>query len=230
MEAQKFQRREQLRHDIASLLRRKILSRQLRPGDIVRLRPIAIEMDVSVTPVREALLLLAQEGWMAQEPNRGFRVVGIRRSDTRDIYFMWGAAEGEIAARAARRVSGDDIVELRDLDRQLKETDSATSGELALKLNAQLHEKVHQIADSPKLTWFAEAANRIVPFELWLDFPDIPGWRVFNQTHHTRIVEQIVTGDEVGAEESMREHFVTTGDMLLEWLDSLDFWDQETSL
>jgi DNA-binding GntR family transcriptional regulator len=186
-----------------------------------------MEMDVSITPVREALLMLAQEGWMAQEPNRGFRVVGIRRSDTRDIYFMWGSAEGEIAARAARRVTAEDLVELRDLDRQLRETDSETSGEIALKLNAQLHDKVHQIADSPKLTWFAQTANRIVPFELWLDFPDIPGWRTFNQTHHTRIVEQIGAGDEVGAEESMRQHFVTTGDMLLEWLDSLDFWDQE---
>ena len=229
MDGLKYQRREQLRHDISSLLRRKILSRELRPGDIVRLRPIAIEMDVSITPVREALLLLAQEGWMAQEPNRGFRVVGIRRSDTRDIYFMWAAAEGEIAARAARRITENDVVELRELDRLLRETDHATSGELALRLNAQLHDKVHRIADSPKLTWFAEAANRVVPFELWLDFPDIPGWRVFNQTHHTKIIEHIVSGDDVGAEASMRQHFETTGDMLLEWLDALDFWDSATT-
>jgi DNA-binding GntR family transcriptional regulator len=219
------QRREQLRHDVAELLRHQILSRQLRPGDVIRLDPIAREMDVSVTPVREALLMLTQDGWIVHEPNRGFRVLGFRRNDTRDIYLVWSAAEAEIAARAARRATAEDVAVLREFDKRLRATDNDTSGDLALELNARLHGKIHQIADSPKLSWFAEAGSRLVPAGLWMSFPSIPEWRAFNQSAHTSIVDRIAEGDVLGASELMRQHFLVTGDMLIAWLDSQAFWE-----
>jgi DNA-binding GntR family transcriptional regulator len=224
------QRREQLRHDVAELLRHQILSRQLRPGDIIRLDRIAREMDVSATPVREALLMLTQDGWIVHEPNRGFRVLGFRRNDTQDIYLVWAAAEAEMAARAAGKATAADIAVLRDLDQRLRATDNDTSGDLALELNARLHSKIHEIADSPKLAWFAEAANRIVPAGMWMSFPSIPQWRVFNQSGHTSIVDRIAEGDELGASQLTRQHFMLTGDMLITWLDSRAFWESTEPL
>jgi len=221
--ASKGRRREQLRHDVAGVVREQILSRRVRPGEILRLGPIAQEMDVSITPVREALLLLAQDGWVVQEPNRGFRVQTMRREDVENIYVMWGFAEGELSAQAVKRATSEDLDELRSINGRV--TTVADDSPDALALNNQLHSTIHRIADAPKLSWFADAARRLVPLEFWFSFDRVPGWRALNRTAHTPIVDCIVAGDADGAREATRQHFIDTGNLLLLWLDSISFWD-----
>jgi DNA-binding GntR family transcriptional regulator len=218
---------EQLRHDVAAALREQILTRQVRAGDLIRLDPIARAMGVSVTPVREALLMLTQDGWLVQEPNRGFRVLPSRRVDVEDIYLMWGEAEGELAARAVENCTADDIAALRTLDESLHT--AAPTQEEAGALNLALHARIHQVADSPKLLWFAERAHRMVPFGLWLSLAQLSEWWEFNRVAHTPIIDLIAAGDTDGARAAMRDHFVVTGEMLLSKLDSVSFWDTEVT-
>src|SRR5438552_3432436 len=66
---------------VASLIRDQILSGELKYGEALRLAPLAEKLDMSITPVREALLQLAQDGWVVHQPNRGFRVVPMRRDN-----------------------------------------------------------------------------------------------------------------------------------------------------
>jgi DNA-binding GntR family transcriptional regulator len=210
-------------------VRGQILDGSLRPGDILRLGPIADTLGVSLTPVREALLLLAQDGWISHEPNRGFRVLPTRRSDVVDIYLMWSVAEGEQAARAAGAARAADVTRLRELDRALQRgiTDPGSD---PLGLNAKLHEAIHHLADAPKLAWFSLSASRVLPYELWGSIVDVPGWADFNATGHGVIIDAIERSDQNAARESMREHFVTTGDLLLSWLDSIAFWEAESGV
>lgn len=219
-------RREQLRHGVASVVRDLILSRQVRPGDVLRLGPIAEQLDVSVTPVREALLLLAQDGWLAQEPNRGFLVLPTRRSDIEDIYFMWAVAEGKLASRAAEVATTADVEALRKVDADLHNRKGQTP-QRALELNSELHDTIHRIADAPKLLWFTDAAKRLVPYEFWFEFHSVPGWQELNSTDHTPIIDSIEAHDAEGAGRHMQEHYFATSKLLLEWLDSISFWDPE---
>lgn len=199
------------------------MSRRVRPGEILRLDPIAQKMDISITPVREALLLLAQDGWVVQEPNRGFRVQAMRREDVEDIYVMWGFAEGELSAQVVKRATPADLDALRAINgRLIAARDDAPD---ALALNNQLHSALHQIADAPKLSWFADAARRHVPLEFWFSFDRVPGWRALNRTAHTPIIDCIVAGDAEGARESTKQHFIDTGNLLMQCLDSISFWD-----
>lgn len=217
--------REQLRHDVATVIREQILTRRVRPGDIVRLGPIAEEMDTSITPVREALLMLAQDGWLVQEPNRGFRVLPTRRSDIADIYLMWSFAEGELTARATGMATADDVKRLRDIDAKLHALAEPTDGELALELNRQLHSTIYRIADAPKLEWFRDAASRLVPYEFPNSFWTVPNWWKLNKFEHTPIIDAIEAGDVDTARAKAREHFLKTGELLMSWLDFISFWD-----
>jgi DNA-binding GntR family transcriptional regulator len=206
------------------VVRDQILSRRARPGDILRLGPIAQEMDVSITPVREALLLLAQDGWVVQEPNRGFRVTATRREDVEDTYLMWAFAEGELAVRAMNRATPGELAELQSIDARLHALGDDDTGPAGLELNRLLHSTLHRIADAPKLVWFTDAARRLIPLEFWFSFDTVPGWRALNRTAHTSIIDCMVRGDAEGARAASRQHFIATGNLLLEWLDSISFW------
>ena len=219
-------RREQLRHGVASVVRDLILSRQVKPGDILRLGPIAEQLGISITPVREALLLLAQDGWLAQEPNRGFLVLPTRRSDVEDIYLMWAAAEGAQASRAAQLATPADIEALHKVDAELHNLDAQTP-QRAIELNGDVHDTIHRIADAPKLQWFTDAARRLIPYEFWFEFYSVPGWLELNSTDHTAIIDAIEAHDADAAGEAMRQHYVDTSRLLLNWLDSINFWDPE---
>jgi DNA-binding GntR family transcriptional regulator len=207
---------------VASAIREQILSRQVLPGDSLRLLQLGEALGVSITPVREALLLLTQDGWVVHEPNRGFRVAPLRRQDVDDTYFMWSVAAGEVAVRAARRATEHDIDRLRAIDEQIR---AAAPGDArATTLNRSLHLAIDEIADAPKLVWFAEAARRLIPLRFPDSFHDVPGWAEVNRTQHAPIIDAIAAHDTKAAGEGMAAHLRQTGDLLLEWLDSMDFW------
>lgn len=211
---------------VASVIRDQILSGELKYGDVLRLAPLAEKLDMSITPVREALLRLAQDGWVVHQPNRGFRVVPMRRDNVVDTYFMWATAEGELAARAAERATSEGLLVLRRLDSELRELEDHHSTH-ALELNSDLHSAVHTMADAPKLLWFADAARRLVPLQFDSAFHSVPGWAEINRLGHTAIIDCIDRGDASGARKLMHEHFESTCDLLVKWLDSLSFWESE---
>jgi DNA-binding GntR family transcriptional regulator len=217
--------KEQLRGNVASAIRDQIMARTVQPGEPLRLGQLAEQLGVSVTPVREALLLLTQDGWVTHEPNRGFRVSAVRRKDVEDTYLMWGTAEGELAARAATRATSRDVDELRRLDEQIRGADPS-DGHLATSLNSALHHYISVIADAPKLEWFAEAASRLVPLQFPENFHVVPGWSDVNRNQHTPLIDAIAAGDVDRARTLAKDHFMGTGNLLMQWLDSVDFWGE----
>lgn len=217
--------KEQLRGNVATAIRDQIMARTVHPGDTLRLGQLAGQLGVSVTPVREALLLLSQDGWVRHEPNRGFRVAAIRRKDVEDTYLMWSTAEGEIAARAATRATARDVDYLRDLDRRIREADP-DDGHLATELNATLHQYVAVIADAPKLEWFARAASRLVPLQFPENFHVVPGWSEVNRTQHAPLIDALAAGDVAASRDGTAAHFRGTGELLMRWLDALEFWGE----
>ena len=59
---------------VVELIRESILSAELKPGDRLLQDEIAQRMNVSATPVREALRQLEAEGVLAHSPHQGARV------------------------------------------------------------------------------------------------------------------------------------------------------------
>lgn len=208
---------------MATAIREQILRGEVRHGELLRLAPLAEQLDMSMTPVREALLQLAQDGWVSHEPNRGFRVVPIRRDNVIDTYFMWATAEGELAARAALQISKEAIASLREADAKIRALEDHGT-QLALDLNSKLHSQIHALVDAPKLLWFADLARRLVPLQFDSTFHSIPGWAEINRFGHSAIIDALEAGDEALSRELMKSHFLQTCDVLIEWLDNMSFW------
>ena len=211
---------------VAAIIRSRILSGQVRAGQPIRLGALADELEVSITPVREALLMLAQDGWLIHEPHRGFQVRRLRRQDVEDVYRVWAFTEGELAANAAAKASPVDVAKLRRVDAEINALPDGTAPR-ALELNDRFHDLLHEIGDAPKLTWFVEAARRVAPFRVADSFEQVPGWAEINRTQHAPIIDEIDRRDPEAARAAARLHLETAGRLLIAWLDQLDFWHGE---
>ena len=74
-----------IRESVGEAVRRALYDRRFQAGDPLSEAALAAEMGISRGPVREALLVLVQEGLLTHSPNRGFAVVNFTQEDLKEI-------------------------------------------------------------------------------------------------------------------------------------------------
>ncbi|MEO8125690.1 MAG: GntR family transcriptional regulator [Bryobacteraceae bacterium] len=74
-----------IRHNVSEAIRRALLAGRFSPGQALSEVALAGEMQVSRGPVREALLVLAQEGLVSHSQNYGFSVVNLTEADRKEV-------------------------------------------------------------------------------------------------------------------------------------------------
>ena len=97
----------------------KLLHGDLRPGDRLSNRKLAQEIGISLIPVREATAQLASEGLAEHRPGVGSFVTSVSREELADLYDFREALECHAAARAAERISTDDLALMRQCNQRL---------------------------------------------------------------------------------------------------------------
>ncbi len=113
-----------LSDQVYQLLMERILSGEIKSGDVIAEKSMANELGVSRTPVHDALRALIAEGFLIQEKNRRPKVAGLTASDVYEIYEMRALLEGEAAFMAAERMDLSTINRLRETGESLKEKTS----------------------------------------------------------------------------------------------------------
>jgi DNA-binding GntR family transcriptional regulator len=203
--------RAQLSDEAATYVRELIMSGQLRASEFVRIEKVAEDLGISVTPVREGLLALRGEGFLHLEPRRGFMVAPLTGDDVQDLFWVQAQLAGELASRAAERISEDGIAALErlqdDLDRALSEGDLAAVEEY----NHQFHRLMNLAADAPKLAWFLGLSVRYVPRRF---YDRIGGWPDASLHDHVPVLEALKTRAPEAARTAMQEHILHIGLLL----------------
>lgn len=117
---------ESLRERVLKQLRAEIIAGESPPGMIYSVPSLSAELDISTTPVREALLELANAGLVEPIRNKGFRVSRPSLKELRDLFHMRELIEIE-AARLMMEAGRPDTGELRhyafEIERAVKEDD-----------------------------------------------------------------------------------------------------------
>jgi DNA-binding GntR family transcriptional regulator len=104
-----------LRDQALRVIRARIISGAMRPGNLYALGAVATQLGVSVTPVREAVLELAQEHLVELARNRGFRVREMTEHDLDEIVESRRIIEVAAVRIIAERKMLKHVAELRDL-------------------------------------------------------------------------------------------------------------------
>jgi DNA-binding GntR family transcriptional regulator len=211
-------RRPQLADEVATHLRGLIMSGRLRPGERVRLEEVAEQLGVSITPVREALLTLRGEDMVELEPRKGYVVAPLSKQDIVDVFTVQGDIAGELAARAAVRLTAEHLAELSTVDRKLARTRKPEDLE---PLEFEFHRTINRLAGARKLSWLLHAATRYTPGRL---LSSDPGWRATMRTDHAALLAAFAAGDPDAARAAMSRHFSDGADRLVKHLDDLGIW------
>jgi DNA-binding GntR family transcriptional regulator len=163
--------------------------------------------------LRNALTRLTTEGLVELQPNRGARVREISVDEAIEITEIRRAVEGLVAARAAERITGDEIAELRALGEEMTSVVKAADMLRYSELNAQLHGKVRAIARHSSAIRIIEQLNgQLVRHQFRLSL--VPGRPSVSLPEHLAIIEAVCARDPERAEQAMRAHLTSVLDAL----------------
>jgi len=129
-----------------------IISARLAPGAIVSEVSLAKQLQVSRTPVHDALRQLAKDGLVDQQAGRRAVIRMFSKDDVHDIFEMRKLLEGESTRRAASRIDTATIAHLRSVGEKLK-THPQTPDFLThwADFDAEFHEAIAQASGSKRL-------------------------------------------------------------------------------
>jgi DNA-binding GntR family transcriptional regulator len=184
-------------------LRQAIEAGELKPGQRVMEVEIAEWLEVSRTPVREALRRLESEGMLAMEPRNGLVVGSISRQAMLELYVMREVLEGTAARLCARNASDIELMELQELVK--REARLQDDLEALVRHNRQFHEAVHRGAHNRYLEKSLSAVND----SMWLLGKSqmlLPERAKSAVLEHAELYAAIERRDGDGAEEVARRH------------------------
>ncbi|MFF0745456.1 GntR family transcriptional regulator [Streptomyces sp. NPDC004111] len=141
-----------LREQARDELRARIVLGQIEPGEVRSVIAVAEELGVSITPVREAVMDLANQGMVEVIRNRGFRVPVLTEHDLDEIYRIRALLEAPAMADVVRVLDGAPVPEFRRLAEEI--TEAARAGDLAtfLDKDRQLHLGLLDLLSNGRLT------------------------------------------------------------------------------
>jgi DNA-binding GntR family transcriptional regulator len=105
-------------------------------------------LGVSRTPVREAMTLLEQEGFLRTVPRRGIYIQRKTKKEIVDMICMWAALESMAARLATQRASDEEIATLRHMFDNFRDTTPAEHIEEYSEANIAFHQKIVELSQS----------------------------------------------------------------------------------
>lgn len=99
-------------------LRGLIVMGELAPGEALDQRQLADLLEVSRTPLRQALIRLGQEGLVESRANSSARVALLSRSEAKELYALRAAIEPLVAKNACLALRSKDFLRLRALNKE----------------------------------------------------------------------------------------------------------------
>lgn len=180
---------------------------------------LAEELEISRTPVREALLRLEQDGTLSSSPRGGFTIKRITPGEVKALFQARAAIEGQAMRILAIENNPEKIREFREVI-SVQEGISDLSVRNYYNANRRIHRSMVKLCGNRYLTeMFDNIWNRGISYNLFAVLEKMDMSRTFGD--HTRLADAIETGDASLAMDAIIDHLYQGLDLHLEALEQL---------
>ena len=204
----------------------QIQSGEMRPGDRLTETDLAQRLQVSRTPVREAIRQLEADGLVTHVPRVGATVRTLDYSEVMELYEMRTVLEATAARMAARAASDIEISELEEINADL--ADAIGDPLRAYELNRMLHETLAKAAKNRFLIKSMESLQKALLILGTSTLADETRAKAA-VAEHDAVLKAIRARDGEAAEACMRTHLEASHRARLRQLRSLTGLDKQTA-
>ncbi len=199
-----------LKNRIYADLRRSIIMGRRVPGEKIDAREIARHYGTSITPVRESLQMLHQEGLVTIKPHSGYLVTQLTLKQLRDLMELREILEVAAAERAAGRISGAQLKELERVSAGYTGDDDESYARYTAE-NRTFHCLVAQAAGNQELAEIlGHLHDRLARFMVLRQAGETMS------SSHAHILQALRAGDAGAARQAMLDEMSETHDIVFE--------------
>ena len=197
--------RKSLGQHVFENLKQAIIRGEVAPGDRLVESRLADALDISRTPVREAIHKLEREGLLRRLPKGGFAVMNLSREDIEETFGIRCVLESYAARLAAQNYSEEELLPLEEKLREFQKfLDRGQLDELP-RINTEFHNLFYALSRSPKLIkMINDLRDQIYRFRKILLKMD--KWAEVSNQDHRKILDAIRERDVNRVERVVKQH------------------------
>ena len=188
---------------VADFLREGIIAGRFPRGGRLKQLEIANLLQTSITPVREALKLLAAEGYVVGDSYRGATVAPFDISASNEMLNLRILLETQLVRAAVEQATAENIEELRALAAEFERAVAAQENEAARAANYRFHRRIFEIPKLPQTLHFVQILWARYPFDL---INKIKGRVSRAAAEHDELLKAFIARDSAAAMLATRQH------------------------
>lgn len=192
---------EQLTHR----LRQMLVENQISPGAKLNERTLCETLNVSRTPLREAIKALAAEGLVALVPNRGAVALALSEADVQHTFEVLGGLEAHSGQLAAARITDVELREIQALHFEMLAAYTRRDLSHYYQRNAEIHHRINLAAKNPVLSTTYQQVNARLQALRFRSNQDEAKWAIA-MAEHTQMVEALAARDGQALSQLLQQH------------------------
>ena len=151
--------RAALHEQAARRLRQMLVEGEIAPGAKLNERALSELLQVSRTPLREAIKMLAAEGLVELLPNRGAIALALTEADVLNTFEVMAGLEAQAGELAAQRITPEELAEIQAMHFEMLAAWTRRDLSAYYSLNSRIHEAIAAAARNPVLAGVYHQVN-----------------------------------------------------------------------
>ncbi|HXE48878.1 MAG TPA: GntR family transcriptional regulator [Ramlibacter sp.] len=197
--------RAALHEQVAQRLRQMLVENRISPGAKLNERELAEVLQVSRTPLREAIKMLAAEGLVELLPNRGAIAVSLSEADVLNTFEVMAGLEGLSGELAAQRITDGELAEIKAMQFEMMAAYTRRDLSNYYRINAQIHSAINAAAKNPVLTATYNQVNARLQALRFRSNQDGEKWKRAMKEHE-KMIEALQARDTAAMRELLVAH------------------------
>lgn len=148
-----------LHEEVVSQVRHMLMEGEIPPGARVPERELCLTLGISRTPLREALKVLAAEGYVVLLPNRGARAAKLTQKDLQDLFEVCESLEAAAGELACQRITDAQVQQIAAWHDEMVMHYRNTDLPQYYRCNRLIHEAIVDAADNAVLASLYESVT-----------------------------------------------------------------------